>query len=127
MFTLDMPTILQDGGWLGKLWTIRGDQKDYANLEWSDESAKPTEQAMLDAELAAAKAWRIAKAKTEAMTRIYADYPAWMQSNCALGFYDESQTTAIKAGINAVRSAEEAAEVAINALTVVADVIAFTW
>jgi hypothetical protein len=126
MFTLDMPTILQYG-WAGKQWAIRDDMRDYSKLEWSDVSEKPTEQAMLDAELAAAKAARITKAKSEAMTRIYATYPAWMQTNCALGAYDEGKTAAIKAGINAVRSAEEAAEVAINALEAVQAVIDFTW
>jgi hypothetical protein len=126
MFTLEIPKILNHG-WSGKFWCVRGDQRDYANLEWMDQSAKPTEQAMLDDELAAAKSWQIEQTKNEAQSRIYAAYPIWKQANCANGFYDESTTTAIKNGIQAIRTAEEAAEVAINALETVVAVQAFTW
>jgi len=129
MFTLDIPLILQYGGWDEKLWSlvIPDNLRDYTNLLWRDASEKPTEQALLDAEFSASKAWRIAASKDEAQIRIYADYPIWKQANCALGFYDETKTAAIKAGIQAVRTAQEAAETAINVLADVAAVIAFTW
>ena len=125
-FTLSMAEILTRE-WVGKKWVIRGDNTNYANLEWVDESDKPTEQALLDAELVAAKAKRIAEVKTEAQERIYATYPAWKQDDCALGFFDESTTTAIKSGINAVRTASNTAESDINALETVVAVMAFTW
>jgi len=125
-FTLDIPTILEYG-WTGKRWNIVGDRKIYENLEWIDVSAKPTEQAMLVVELAAAKARRIVASKQEAMNRIYEDYPIWKQVNCSNGFYDESTTSAIKAGIQAVRTAQAQAEVAINTLETAAAALAFTW
>ena len=126
MFIFDTDLIIKYA-FPGKRYACFGDPKNYTDLIWEDAENAPTEQAMLDAELPAAKAWCIAKTKEEAMPRIYADYPAWKQSNCALGFYDESETAAIKAGIQAVRTAQAASEVAINALTDVAAVIAFTW
>jgi len=125
-FTLDIPTILQYG-WAGKQWCVREDMKDYSKLEWLDVSAKPTEQAMLDAELTAAKASRVARSKTEAGERIYAVYPIWKQANCGMGLYDEPTTTAIKAGVQAIRTAQAQAELDIAALETVAAAIAFTW
>lgn len=83
MFTIDIPTILKSLR-PGEHWCVRGEQKDYANLEWLDVTAAPTEQAMLDAELAAAKSDRIAMVKTEAQTRILAAWPSWMQDNSAM-------------------------------------------
>jgi len=127
MFVLDIPTILQNGGWAGKQWGIREDMKDYSKLEWLDQSDKPTEQQLLNAELATAKIWSITKSKEECQTRIYATYPIWKQANCANGFYDESTTIAIKSGIQAFRTAQTQAESDINALETVAAVLAFTW
>ena len=126
MFTLILSEVLQHSN-PGAKWCIRGDQRDYANLEWMDQSQKPTEEVLLAGELAAAKVSRIARAKTEAMTRIYAAAPAWKQANAALGLYDAPGIQAIKDAIQAVRTAEEAAEVAINAMTDVQAVIDFTW
>jgi len=126
MFTLDIPTILQSLR-PGAAWCVRGDQKDFASLEWMDASAAPTEQELLDAELAAAKAARVAKVKTEAEARILADYPLWKQTNAALGGYDTPTTDALKAAIAAIRTASNTAESDIAALTLVADVVAFTW
>jgi hypothetical protein len=102
MFTLDIPTILQHSN-PGAKWCVRGDQHDFASLEWMDESAAPTEQELLDAELAAAKAARSATIKTEAQARILAAWPAWMQDNCALGLYDGeySATKAVTGASNA--------------------------
>jgi len=126
MFKISMADILQHG-WAGKQWAIRGDHMDYLNLEWLDVSAKPSEQEMLDIELVAAKAKMVVAIKWEAGVRILAAYPSWKQSNCALGAYDESTTAAIKSGIASVRSASDAAEVAVAALETVEAVLAYTW
>lgn len=126
MFTLDIPFILKHMR-PGEKWVVRGDHKDYANLEWLDASAKPTEAEMLTAELAAAKAWRIEKSKQEAQDLIYAQYPIWKQANAAMGLYSAAENQAIKDGIQVHRSNQDAAENTINSLTTVADVIAFTW
>ena len=126
MFTLDLPTILQSLR-PGEKWCVRGDQKSYGSLEWMDSTAAPTEQELLDAELAAAKAARTATIKTEAASRILAAHPAWKQTNAALGLDDVLVVDALKAGITAIRAASNTAEADVAALTAVADVVAFTW
>jgi hypothetical protein len=95
MFTLDIPSILQNLR-PGEKWCVRGDQNNYASLEWMDATAVPTEQQMLDAELAAAKAKRKAKVKAEASERILAAWPAWKQDDVALGL-DDGKYSATKA------------------------------
>lgn len=126
MFTLDIPTIL---GSLhpGAQWAVRGPQNDYANLEWLDQTVKPTEQELLAAELAAAKLSRISRVKSEASARILAAYPTWKQTNAALGLADAGAIQTLKDGITAIRADSNTAEVAVNALTDVADVVAFVW
>jgi len=126
MFTLDIPSILQSLR-PGEMWCVRGDQKDYASLEWMDTTAAPTEQELLDAELAAAKAKRVSQVKAEASQRILAAYPAWKQDNASLGLMDAGDITALKDGIAAIRTASNAAEAAIAALSTAADAVAFTW
>lgn len=125
-FTLDIPTILQHSN-PGAKWCVRGNQLDYASLEWMDTTAIPTEAELLSAELAAAKASRITKIKAEASSRILAAYPAWKQSNAALALMSAEDITALKAGITAIRDASNTAEAAVAALTDVAGVVAFTW
>lgn len=126
MFTLDLPTILQSLR-PGEKWCVRGDQMSYGSLEWMDSTAAPTEQELLDAELAAAKASRVSKVKLEASDRILADYPTWKQCNCANGAYDAGETTTIKDAIAAIRTASNTAETDVAALTAVGDVVSFTW
>ena len=118
----------------GEFISFSGSPQTYDNLIWASKTLpKPTLDQITAADLGVAKGARIALAKYEASTRIYAQYPAWMQSNCAMGLYDALPTTDplnpanIKAGINAIRTAEQAAETAINALTSSDEVDAFTW
>ena len=85
------------------------------------------------ADLPAAQAAAIAKAKATESDRIYAQYPAYAQTNAALGLYNALPTSDpfypanLTAGIQAVLSAEHAAEDAINALTTSSAVDAFSW
>jgi len=92
-----------------------------------DSTAAPTEQELLDAELAATKASKIAAIKVEAQARILVAHPAWKQSNASLGLDDALTIQALKDGIAAIRTASNVAEAAVAALTLVADVVAFTW
>jgi TRAP-type uncharacterized transport system substrate-binding protein len=93
----------------------------------------PTSDQLTAADLAAAIAQRISKAKGEAATRIYTQYPPYVQSNVALGLYDSLSPTDpffpanVTAGIQTIITAEHNAEVAINALTDSASVDTFTW
>jgi hypothetical protein len=108
--------------------------EDYDYLMWPQGAGtKPTLQALQDADLDAAKADRILRAKTEASARIYASYPIYAQSNAALGLYDSYPDTDpffpanMKAGIQTVITAYQAAVTAINALTDSESVDSFTW
>ena len=105
-----------------------GEGGKYEDLVWmSSDQDKPSYEEVLSAELPAEKSFRIRGIKSEAMTRIEAVAPAWKQINTALGFYPSEKSQAIKDSINAVRSASDAAEAAVNALTTVAEVQGFTW
>jgi hypothetical protein len=101
-FTLNIADILADMR-PGEKWAIRGNHLDYANLEWMDAAAKPTEAEMQTAELAAAKAWRKNKVKAEAKSRIVALWPEWKQRNASLGGYagDYSATQPLTGATNA--------------------------
>jgi hypothetical protein len=72
-------------------------------------------------------------AKQEASNRILAQWPDYAQRSAALGLYDTLPATdpffpaTMKAGISAIIAAEHAAELAINTLTDVPSVQAFTW
>jgi len=94
---------------------------------------KPTLDMLQAADLGAAQAARILKAKAEASTRIYANYPAYAQANASLGLYDSLPNTDpwfpanMKAGIQTVITAYQNAVITINALTDSASVDAFTW
>jgi hypothetical protein len=70
---------------------------------------------------------KTAEIKAQAQERIYAREPLWRQMNCALGFYDEERTAAIKQNINEVRQASDAAEATVRAMTDPDEVMAFTW
>lgn len=101
---------------------------------WPDTTTvKPTLAELEAADLSAAKSQRITTAKKEANSRIYSAYPAYAQSNAALGIYNSLSNTDpffpanMTAGIQEVITAEHAAEIAINALTTSAAVDAFTW
>lgn len=127
MFTLDLPTIL-NYACPGKAWAIKDDFKSYGNIQWLDNPAdKPLLEDLQAAELPAAKALRISRSKQEAQDRIYATYPIWKQANAAMGLYDATENQAVKDGVQAIRTAQATAETAINALTSVTDVLAFTW
>lgn len=78
-------------------------------------------------ELQTAKYQRIALIKGEARQRIMAVAPEYKQMNAALGLYDAAKTQAIKDAIVAIRTASDAAEAAVNALTTVEAVRGFTW
>ena len=109
--------------------------EDYAHLIWpyNPSMPKPTLSDLQTADLPAAKAARISKAKGEASQRIYTSYPAYAQSNASLGLYNSLPNTDsfypanIVAGIQAIITAEHTAETAINALTTSQAVDAFTW
>lgn len=106
----------------------------YQYLVWQDTSTvMPTLTELTAADLPASQADRIARAKREASNRIYSMYPAYAQSNAALGLYSSLPNTDpffpanMTAGIQAVITAEHSAETAIKALTTSAAVDAFTW
>jgi|ERR1035437_3287339 hypothetical protein len=105
----------------------------YKYLVWPNTSVRPTELEIAGADLPAAKAERISKVKWEASLRIYASYPAYAQSNAALGIYDNLDNTDpwflanMKQGIQTIINSERAAEGAINALTTSDAVDSFTW
>lgn len=108
--------------------------EDYNYLMWPEGiGPKPTLEALEAADLPAAQTARILKAKAEASTRIYANYPAYAQTNAALGLYDSYPDTDpwfpanMKAGIQAVITAYQGAVIAINALTDSDSVDSFTW
>lgn len=69
----------------------------------------------------------------EASTRIYTAYPAYAQSNAALGLYDSYDHSDpfypanMKVGIQAVIDSLHTAITAINALTNSVAVDSFTW
>lgn len=117
----------------GSKFCFNGDL-DYQYLVWQDQSTvMPTLAQLTEADLAASQASRIARAKREAAARIYALYPAYAQSNAALGLYnalpntDPFFPTNMTAGIQAIITAEHTAETAINAMTNSDAVDAFIW
>lgn len=109
------------------------DCENYNYLLWPVDTTKPTLQELQAADLPAAQATRIKIAKGEAAQRIYTNYPAYAQSNAALGIYNDLPNTDpwfpanMTAGIQAIITLEHIAEVAINALTTSESVDAFTW
>jgi len=128
-FTLNMADILTDMR-PGEKWAIRGDHLDYANLEWLDGAAKPTEGEMTTAELAAAKAKMTAAVKIEAQSRILTAVPQWRQNNMGAGKYTEGTTptlSSLNTLIDNIRTDSDTAETDIAALGTTAAVIAFTW
>ncbi len=128
-FTLSMIKILNHLR-PGEAWVIRGDDTVYANLEWLDVTVKPTEQAMLDDEIAAAKSHRINTIKEEAKERILAAVPQWRQNNIGRGVYDETTTptlSSLNSSIDTIRTDSDTAEASVNALTDVQAIMDFTW
>lgn len=125
-FTLNMVDILTDMR-PGEKWIIREDHLDYSNLEWFDAAAKPTEQEMLDAELAAAKVTRILTVKSEARERCLAVVPDWKQWNIGRGRYNQATMDTLNGLLNTILDDSNTAETAIDALSTVQTVIDFTW
>lgn len=126
MFTLDIPTILANLR-PDEQWVVRGDQKDYANLDWKDAAPKPTEQEMLDVELAAAKTDRTSKVKVEARDRCLTAVPDWKQWNIGRGSYNQATMDTLNGLIDTIRTDSDTAETAIAALGTVQACIDFTW
>lgn len=108
----------------GSQWSC---SQTYESLVWMGPGDKPTLAELQAAELPAEKAERIRRIKVEAGGRILSAAPQFKQNNAALGLYDAATTQAIKDGISAIRAASDQAEVAVNALTTVEEVQAFTW
>ena len=129
-FTLQMDKIL-DYLRPGEFYTIQVDPFDYARLEWTDPvTSIPSEQDMLDAELAAAKADMVLQVKKEAGIRIFAAVPQWRQNNIGRGIYT-AETTPTLASLNTliddIRTESDTAETDVDALETIAEVLAFTW
>ncbi len=80
MFTLSMGRILEYAR-PGEKWSIHGNSRNYANLEWLDATSKPTEAELQTAELASAKAHRKRRVKREGRNRILTSQPDWKQRN----------------------------------------------
>lgn len=89
--------------------------------ECSDETAA---QAIIDGydPLPPAKAEKLAAVRAEAQARIFAIYPAWRQSNAALGIVPDADVLAMQDFIADHIDASNAAEDAIAAATTVAEV-----
>lgn len=88
-------------------------------------------QAIMDSydPLPPAKAAKLAEIRAEAGRRILAAYPAFVQSNAALGLLQESEVLAMTAFIANHIDASNAAEDAVDAATTVAQVqgVTPTW
>lgn len=111
----------------GETHTVIGHENLYSNMTWTDVTATPTEQELLDHEIVMAKAERTTLTKIEARKRILAAVPQWRQNNKNAGEYDQSTTDSLNATINTIRADSNTAESAIDALTTAQACIDFTW
>ena len=128
-FILGMDKILEDLR-PEESWSAKDSIFIYANLTWLDVTTKPTEQEMLDAELAAAKVAMVVQIKNEAQARILAVVPQWRQNNMGRDVYDEvtnPKLSDLNTLIDDIRTDSDTAEIDVNALSTVAAVVAFTW
>lgn len=100
-----------------------------ARIEWYIAATAPTVAEIEAQRLPAYKAKRLAELRADAAALILAKWPAWAQSNCALGIYPEATAAQCSADIAAVVTASNAAEDAVTAATTVseAEAVTATW
>jgi hypothetical protein len=115
------------------VYALAGDPFETANITWADPiKTLPTDDEFTAGELTTVKAKAVAAVRAQTSASIYARWPAYVQANAALGIYDSLPTTDtrfpanVKAGIIAASAACDAAVAAINAMTDVPSVQAYT-
>lgn len=90
--------------------------------QWNDPRPQPSQAEIDGAMLPGAQAVKLAQIRADAKVQIESQYPAWRQTNAALGLLPQAYVDTMNAHITAVIAASNTAENAVAAATTIADV-----